>query len=824
MRVPVLKARALVWHYAAKLSNITAVKSAWNRQVKDKAVSSGLNYHLLPLPKRRANNMKVFKCLLVFLLLIKFGYADDKVLIVGSEQNYPPFALGLTDDAADGFTVELWRAVAAESHLQSTIQVKPFHEILQDFKAGKIDVLINLAQSEERRQFSDFTVPHVIVNGAIFVRQGENSIHSETDLDSKQIIVLNADLAHDYAVSKGWGKQLVLVDTSEQGFELLASGQYDVFLLSKLAGQQTLEKLGLKTIEALPIKAGFAQKFSFAVHKGDAELLAKINEGLALTKSSGVYDKLYEKWFGVYEEEDLLPLLIKYLVPIISIFVLIIAIGFYRRSIERKQAIQALQESESRFRDLFENAPLPYQSLDINGRLLFVNEACLTLFGCRREQVIGQFFTDFVTDKSKALLSEILIQFKNNHAGHSELELMCSIPIEKHIVTITWQIAKDSHQQFQRAHCILNDITERHHAEQALKTSEQRFKLLADYAPVFIWLTDENGLCSYVNRVWLDFIGSTAAMEHEQHGTNWLNNIHKDDYQACFDRYMIAFNKRQPFQINYRLRRYDGVYRWILDTGVPRFSEDKQFVGYIGSCVDITERYQAEQLLKEHQSELVQFTHIAAHHLQEPNRRLVTFVQRLHTELAQMPMLSEDVMVSLNFIEQSALRQRALVRDIQLYLAAIRPTGVVECNSVMKTLAKVLRHHAQLIRETEAQINYPELPPVHLDQSRLYDIFNILLDNALKYRHPERTLQIQISAESKNGRVYYRVTDNGIGIPADCHERVFLVFERLQVNGNPESTGIGLAIVQRIIKSCHGTISLHETPNGGTTVLFDLPE
>jgi len=245
---------------------------------------------------------------------------------------------------------------------------------------------------------------------------------------------------------------------------------------------------------------------------------------------------------------------------------------------------------------------------------------------------------------------------------------------------------------------------------------------------------------------------------------------------------------------------------------------------------DITEQHRAEQALKENQqalatvhADLVQFTHIAAHHLQEPTRRLVTFVQRLHDQLAEIPELNEDVMTSLNFIEQSALRQRALVRDIQLYLAVIRPIGVVEQNSVTKILAKVLRHHAQLIHNTHALVVYNDLPPVHLDQPRLYDIFNILLDNALHYRHPERTLYIEISGELKEGRVYYRIADNGIGIPADCRERVFLVFERLQINDNPESTGIGLAIVQRIIKSCHGSVSLDETPNGGTTVLFDLP-
>jgi PAS domain S-box-containing protein len=778
------------------------------------------------------SNLRLVLLLVILSGISVFVDADEKPLIIGSEQNYPPFALGLTDDTADGFTVELWREVAKESHLNSTIHVRPFHEILQDFKAGKIDVLINLAQSDERRQFADFTVPHVIVHGAIFVRNGENSIHTEADLNGKSIIVLNADLAHDYAISKGWEKQLVLVDTSEQGFQLLATGRHDALLLSKLVGKQTLEKLNLDNIEALPVKVGFAQKFSFAVHKGNAVLLAKINEGLALTKANGVYDRLYEKWFGVYEEKALLPLLLKYLVPIIGFFLLIISISFYRRNVERRQAMQALQKSESRFRGLFENAPLPYQALDIEGQLLYVNEAWLALIGCSREQAIGQFFDDFVNISSKPLWATTLTQIKKDNAkGGVVLELVCSDDRENRLVMLKWQVARDNHQQFQRTHCILNDITERHRAEQELKESEQRFRLLADFAPVFIWQTDVNGLCNYVNQVWLDFVGCTLKREEEP-GNDWLRSLHVDDYQACLNIYQTAFAKRQAFQMIYRLRRYDGIYRWVFDTGVPRFAEDNSFLGYIGSGIDITERYLAEQALKDNQAmlavvhaDLLQFTHIAAHHLQEPTRRLVTFVQRLQSQLAEaMPVLDDDIMNSLVFIEQSALRQRALVRDIQLYIAAIKPLAVVERISVMSTLAKVLRHHAQRIREIHACIDYAVLPPVTIDPPRLYDIFNILLDNALRYRHAERTLQIQISAKVKAGRVYYRVADNGIGIPADCRERVFLVFERLQVSKNPESTGIGLAIVQRIVNSCQGTVSLEETPNGGTTVLFDLPE
>ena len=124
---------------------------------------------------------------------------------------------------------------------------------------------------------------------------------------------------------------------------------------------------------------------------------------------------------------------------------------------------------------------------------------------------------------------------------------------------------------------------------------------------------------------------------------------------------------------------------------------------------------------------------------------------------------------------------------------------------------------------TGAQVDYNDIPSVYIDRPRLKDIFSILLDNALYYRHPKLTLHIRIYGELKAGRVIYRVADNGVGIPAECRERVFGVFERLQVHDDQNSTGIGLAIVRRIIESCGGSVSLQETPGGGTTVLFDLP-
>ena len=226
---------------------------------------------------------------------------DKRTLVVGSEQDYPPFAVGMTDATASGFTVELWRAVADEQKLAYTLRVRPFDELLQSFKAGDVDVLLNLAKSDERRKFADFSATHVVVGGAIFVRKGDTRIRAEDDLADKSIIVLRGDLAHDYAAGKGWSSRLVQVDTAEQGLRLLASGQHDAMLISKLVGLQTIRDRGISELGALDVKVGFSQRFAFAVRKGDSELLTRVNEGLALARTNGVYDRLYDKWFGAYE-------------------------------------------------------------------------------------------------------------------------------------------------------------------------------------------------------------------------------------------------------------------------------------------------------------------------------------------------------------------------------------------------------------------------------------------------------------------------------------------------------------------------------------------
>jgi PAS domain S-box-containing protein len=141
------------------------------------------------------------------------------------------------------------------------------------------------------------------------------------------------------------------------------------------------------------------------------------------------------------------------------------------------------------------------------------------------------------------------------------------------------------------------DFIERCKVDNTLQESEARFRLMADNAPVLIWISNTDKLCTWFNQPWLDFVG--RPMEKEL-GNGWAENVHPDDFDQCLRVYTESFDARQPFRMDYRLRRHDGEYRWVHDTGIPLLDPGGTFTGYIGSCIDITELKQAEEELRRH--------------------------------------------------------------------------------------------------------------------------------------------------------------------------------------------------------------------------------
>ncbi|MGL4377461.1 MAG: PAS domain-containing sensor histidine kinase, partial [Microcoleaceae cyanobacterium] len=193
------------------------------------------------------------------------------------------------------------------------------------------------------------------------------------------------------------------------------------------------------------------------------------------------------------------------------------------------------------------------------------------------------------------------------------------------------------------------DITKRKQGEDALRESEQRFRMLADTAPVLIWMSDIDKSFSFFNETWLKFTGRSLEAEINN---GWLEGIHPDDVAEFLETYLSAFEARQAFSLEYRLRRFDREYRWILDTGVPRFTGNNEFVGYIGSCMDITERKEGEITLQQ-QIERERVTVAIAQRIRES----LELEEILNTTVAEVQqLLATDRTLVLRFLPDGTSR------------------------------------------------------------------------------------------------------------------------------------------------------------------------
>ncbi|MDD5175946.1 MAG: ATP-binding protein [Sterolibacterium sp.] len=219
-------------------------------------------------------------------------------------------------------------------------------------------------------------------------------------------------------------------------------------------------------------------------------------------------------------------------------------------------------------------------------------------------------------------------------------------------------------------------------------------------------------------------------------------------------------------------------------------------------------------------ADLKRFAEVTAHHLQEPARRMGNYAERLTQQLGGR-LDDAEARQSLEFIGQQAHRQQNLLRDVERYLAADQPRGGVKNLDVGKIVAGMLARMTARIGEAGAKIELGNLPAARIDAPRLEDVFAVALDNALNHGRSDHPLHIMIDGERRGSQVRYSISDNGAGVEEQYREQVFGVFERL--SSNHEGTGIGLAILRRIVESCDGRAWIEESTGGGCRLLFELP-
>jgi len=362
------------------------------------------------------------------------------------------------------------------------------------------------------------------------------------------------------------------------------------------------------------------------------------------------------------------------------------------------------------------------------------------------------------------------------------------------------------------------EIRKRERVERILAKSRDFYLALFDEFPTLVWRSDEEGKIGYFNRSWLMFTGRT--LDQERHD-GWDHLIHPEDRERCVAMYTSAFQHREPFEMEYRQRRKDGDYRWILNHGRPYRNLDGSFAGFIGSCSDITPRRRSEEETRAANAELEAFSYTVSHDLRAPLRSMAGFCQILLEDYNDGKSVDTTWQEYVQRIAQASRQMDALIRDLLAFSRLARDK--VDLSPI---------DLAPLLREVIAEMRL-EGQPVTIEGSSgvvvgnrvlLSQIFTNLISNGLKFVATGVAPCVRVTAEpGADGSVRMWVADNGIGIPAEYHEKIFQVFERLNDAASYPGTGIGLAIVRRAAGRMGGKVGVVSTEGKGSRFWVDLP-
>jgi PAS domain S-box-containing protein len=504
------------------------------------------------------------------------------------------------------------------------------------------------------------------------------------------------------------------------------------------------------------------------------------------------------------------------------------------------ETLRRTQEELQWYRSLYENTRSVYFTLDATGKILSVNKFGADSLGYRPEQLIQTLIFNLFEQSDKQRLSnafkELLTASPESEITNWEFRLNASLIVW---VKVTARILP-SEEANPLILMVCEDITAHKQTEDLLRESEERFHTMADTAPVMLWMSGSDSLCNFFNQSWLNFTG--GSLEQEQ-GLGWLENVHPEDQDFCLKTYESAFNARAKFQMEYRLKRHDGNYRWILDSGVPRFTSTGNFAGYIGSCIDITEPKLTEVALQETQEAAqAQFDEIESLNRLK-DEFLSTVSHELRTPLTNMKMAIQMLGISLNkeqnfllemdkpqterskaaryfqILDNECDREINLINnflDLQKLDNVAKPL-VLETIELKQWLCRVLqvfKARNRNISQQELQLNIAvNLPSLTCDPFSLERILIELLTNACKFSPPKA--QITLSAELKSKEIQFQVINTGVEIPTTEIPLIFNKFYRIPTNDpwKQGGTGLGLALVQKLTLSLGGTIEVESQSN-----------
>jgi PAS domain S-box-containing protein len=501
---------------------------------------------------------------------------------------------------------------------------------------------------------------------------------------------------------------------------------------------------------------------------------------------------------------------------------------------------------------------------DLDGNLLFVNPAAAQSLGFGPEEGVGTNLRHFLAPSVADQFDSYLERIRGNGQDSGLMRVLARDGTER-----IWMYRNILHREAGVAPRVLGhaqDVTDRVRAERALRESERRFRLLADTAPVLIWIADPTGRSIFLNRPWLDFTGRTLE---EQLGEGWIGSIHPEDRARFLEAYRGAIAARRELALQCRLRRADGQYRWMLGSGVPRVESDDALAGLIGSCLDITEIREAREVLEHARDELAVRVAEQTAELRQRNEQLRAEMERriqIEDELARARRIESlsvlagglahefDTLLSvivgrghslferfrtneparrdLESIQSAAQRAAALIQQLLAFARKqpFRPQPLslnqilagLSISSIVPARIELSLRLTERLRPAIVDPGQIQRAVLHLvenaceampDGGRLnVETENVDLDEAFVEAHPG----------ARPGRhVRLTVRDSGAGMDETARRRVFEPF--FSPGRGPDSGNLGLAAVHGITTQHGGYITVESDPGRGTAFMLYLP-
>lgn len=397
------------------------------------------------------------------------------------------------------------------------------------------------------------------------------------------------------------------------------------------------------------------------------------------------------------------------------------------------------------------------------------------------------------------------------------------------------------------------DVTETEKAAQLLQVKNnelqalfEEFKFVTDFMPQMVWSTLSDGYHDFFNKQWYDYTGLNFDQTKDK---GWSLTLHPDDYERTINIWQHSLQTGDVYEIEYRMRRHDGQYRWFLARALPMRNEERTITKWFGTCTDIHDQKMAadimEQKVRERtaelqkanaeleasNTELLQFASVASHDLKEPLRKIHMFGNLIKERYLTENNAAAEYMQR---IIASSARMTRLINDL-LDFTRLSVNSEFEPTDLNLVIEEVLSDLEIAIREKAAFIEVGRLPQAEVIPGQIRQVLQNLISNALKFSKKEVQPHIRIAAEKvdqcsseaapdeKGEYVRLTISDNGIGFDKQYAEKIFTIFQRLHTREKYEGTGIGLAITRKIIERHHGVIYANSQEGEGASFILILP-